>query len=77
MFSLVGDRLNERLRKVFESKALAKEPKVYESVRSGYSRYTLPNNNLVKHTVFIGEISRFMFKYFFALFLETVICDIL
>ena len=35
-FSIVRDKLNERLRKIFEAKSLATEPKVYEHVRNLY-----------------------------------------
>jgi len=35
-FSVVRDKLNERLRKIFEAKSLATEPKVYEHVRNLY-----------------------------------------
>eukprot|EP00092_Neocalanus_flemingeri_P016471 GFUD01017824.1.p1 GENE.GFUD01017824.1~~GFUD01017824.1.p1 ORF type:complete len:761 (-),score=194.29 GFUD01017824.1:231-2513(-) len=35
-FSIVRDKLNERLRKIFESESLATEPKVYEHVRNLY-----------------------------------------
>ena len=36
VFSMVGDKLNERLRKVFESKAVAGQPKIYDSVRDTF-----------------------------------------
>merc|ERR1712123_213855 len=35
-FSIVSDKLNERLRKIFEAKTLATEPKVYGAVRNFY-----------------------------------------
>jgi hypothetical protein len=41
VFSMVGDKLYERLRKVFESRSVASEPKVYDSVRERYFRTDL------------------------------------
>ena len=49
-FSIVRDKLNERLRKIFEAKTLATEPKVYGAVRNFYQT-CMDTENIEKNGV--------------------------
>jgi len=59
-FSLVRDRLNERLRKLFEAKPDEKEPSVYSSVRNFYQscmdKENIKKNSLVELQGLISQL---------------------
>ena len=59
-FSIVRDKLNERLRKIFEAKSLATEPKVYEHVRNLYQtcmdKETIEKNSVNDLKEIVGNL---------------------
>merc|ERR1711971_92082 len=59
-FSIVRDKLNERLRKIFEAKSLATEPKVYEQVRNLYQtcmdKETIEKNSVNDLKEIVGKL---------------------
>eukprot|EP00091_Calanus_sinicus_P012007 TRINITY_DN2709_c0_g1_i2.p1 TRINITY_DN2709_c0_g1~~TRINITY_DN2709_c0_g1_i2.p1 ORF type:complete len:440 (-),score=137.37 TRINITY_DN2709_c0_g1_i2:278-1564(-) len=59
-FSIVSDKLNERLRKIFEAKSLATEPKVYEHVRNLYQtcmdKETIEKNSVNDLKEIVGKL---------------------